>query len=141
MPTPLTDPAAIVRGLRAQSNAALAARDVEGVTRDFASDIHSISGGGALAEGRDAAVATYTAQLAIGGPFVSGARTPDRVTAGRSQGHVSEVGRWKWVVKTPEGQAAFSGDYLAGWVKRFASWRLQSELYVTTGCIGPGCPK
>ncbi|PMZ36708.1 DUF4440 domain-containing protein, partial [Pseudomonas sp. FW306-2-11AB] len=51
----------------------------------------------------------------------------------------AEPGRWRWTVKTPLGDAAFSGDYLAGWVKRGGQWRLQSELYVTTACTGPGC--
>ena len=135
---PALRPVDIVRRLRADSNAGLAARDVEGVSDHFASDIHSINGGGELTEGRDAVTAAYAAQLAPHGPFVSGARTPGRIVQGHGQ--VAESGRWRWVVRTPSGEAVFTGEYLAGWTKRFASWRLQSELYVTTGCTGPGCP-
>lgn len=132
------DPAAAIRALRAESNAGLAARDAARVTGMFAPDIHSISGGGHLAEG-DAAVSAYREQLAPGGVFVSGLRTPGRIAVDRAGDRASEPGRWRWVVRTPRGEAAFSGDYLAGWVRRDGAWRLQSELYVTTGCSGSGC--
>lgn len=135
---PTTDPAA-VRALRAESNAGLAARDAGRVTAMFGDDIHSISGGGHLAEGREAASAAYAGQLAPGGAFVSGLRTPGRIAVDRAGERASEPGRWRWVVRTPAGEAAYSGDYLAGWVRRDGAWRLQSELYVTTGCSGPGC--
>ena len=133
------DDASAIRALRAESNAGLAARDAGRATAAFAPDIHSISGGGRLAEGREAAVAAYAAQLAPGGVFVSGLRTPGRIAVDRAGGRASEPGRWRWVVRAPAGEAAFSGDYLAGWVKHDGTWRLQSELYVTTGCSGPGC--
>ena len=133
-----SDPAAAIRALRAESNAGLAARDVERVTAMFAAEVHSISGGGHLTEGA-AATAAYREQLAPDGVFVSGLRTPGRIAVDRAGEHASEPGRWRWVVRTARGEAAFSGDYLAGWVNRGGTWRLLSELYVTTGCSGPGC--
>ncbi len=132
------DDASAIRALRAESNAGLAARDAVRVTAAFAPDIHSISGGGHLAEGA-AAVDAYREQLAPGGVFVSGLRTPGRIAVDSAGERASEPGRWRWVVRTPRGEAAFAGDYLAGWIKRDGAWRLQSELYVTTGCSGPGC--
>ena len=131
---------AAIRALRAQSNAGLAARDAERVVAMFAHDIHLIAGSGHLSDGRAAAETAYRDQLGPAGPFVSGLRTPGRIAVDRAGTRAAEPGRWRWVVQTPRGEAASSGDYLAGWVKREGAWRLQSELYVTTGCVGPGCP-
>ncbi len=136
-PTP--DDVAAIRALRAESNAGLAARDAARVTAAFAEDIHSIGGGGELIEGRAAVTKVYVDQLAPHGDFISGLRTPGRIAVNRPGDRAAEPGRWRWTVKTPMGEAALSGDYLAGWVKRGGTWRLQSELYVTTGCTGPGC--
>lgn len=138
-PPPSTDPVALIRQLRAESNAGLAARDAARVIAAFAADIHSISGGGELVDGREAVARVYAEQLAPGGSFVSGQRTPGRIAVDRAGDHAAEPGRWRWAVSTPLGEAAFSGDYLAGWVNREGRWQLQSELYVTTGCTGPGC--
>lgn len=133
------DDVAAIRALRAESNAGLAARDPARVTASFAEDIHSISGGGELVDGRAAVTKVYADQMAAHGDFIFGLRTPGRIAVNRPGDHAAEPGRWRWAVKTPLGEAAFSGDYLAGWVKRGGEWRLQSELYVTTGCTGPGC--
>lgn len=137
---PKTDDTAAIRALRAESNAGLAALDAVRVVAAFAEDVHSVAGSGALADGREAAAARYREQVRPGGAFVSGLRTPGRIAVDRAGMRAAEPGRWRWVVRTPLGEAAYSGDYLAGWVKRDGSWRLQSELYVTTGCSGPGCP-
>jgi ketosteroid isomerase-like protein len=136
---PPPDDVAIIRSLRAESNAGLSARDAARVTAAFADDIHSIGGGGDLVDGRAAVTKVYADQLAPQGDFISGLRTPGRIAVNRPGDRAAEPGRWRWTVKTPVGEAAFSGDYLAGWVKRSGAWRLQSELYVTTGCTGPGC--
>ena len=132
-------PDAAIRALRAESNAGLAAREAARVAGMFAEDIHSIAGSGHLSEGRAAVTAAYAAQLAPGGVFVSGLRTPGRIAVDRAGTRAAEPGRWRWVTRGPLGEAAHSGDYLAGWVKQDGAWRLQSELYVTTGCTGPGC--
>jgi ketosteroid isomerase-like protein len=139
MGAPPPDDVAAIRALRAESNAGLAARDAARVTAAFAEDIHSISGGGELIDGRTAVAKVYADELAPDGDFISGLRTPGRIAVNRPGDRAAEPGRWRWAVKTPMGEAAFSGDYLAGWVKRGGQWRLQSELYVTTGCTGPGC--
>jgi ketosteroid isomerase-like protein len=133
------DDAATIRALRIESNAGLAAHDAMRVIAAFADDIHSISGGGELLDGRTAVAKVYAEQLAPGGDFISGLRTPGRIAVNRPGDRAAETGRWRWAVNTPLGEAAFSGDYLAGWIKRGGEWRLQSELYVTTGCTGPGC--
>lgn len=137
---PPMDDAAVIRALRAESNAGLAARDAARVVAAFAPDIHSISGGGELVDGHEAVARVYAQDLSASGSFVEGRRTPGRIAVDRAAQRASEPGRWRWVVRTPSGEAAFSGDYLAGWVKLKGEWRLQSELYVTTGCTGPGCP-
>ena len=77
--------------------------------------------------------------LGPGGDFLGGQRTPGRIAVDRAGTRAAEPGRWRWVERTSLGEAAYSGDYLAGWVKLDGQWRLQSELYVTTGCTGPGC--
>ena len=140
-PPPAAADVAIIRSLRAASNAGLAARDAAKGTAAFAPDIHSIGGGGDLVDGQAAVTRVYADQLAPNGDFVSGLRTPGRIAVNRQGDRAAEPGRWQWTVRTPAGNAGFSGDYLAGWVKHDGTWKLQSELYVTTGCVGPGCPK
>ena len=139
LPPPQSDVAAI-RALRNESNAGLAARDVKRVAAMFAADIHSIAGGGALTEGREAVTQAYAGDLGPGGDFVRGLRTPGKITVDGAGAQASEPGRWLWTIKTSVGGAPYSGDYLAGWRKQSGRWWLQSELYVTTGCRGPGCP-
>jgi len=135
----LTNEAQAIRALRSQSNLGLSARDAEKVTAAFAEDIHSISGGGELVDGRAAVTKIYQDQLRPESGFISALRTPGRIAVNRSGDRAAEPGRWRWTVQTPLGEASFSGDYLAGWVRHGGRWRLQSELYVTTGCTGPGC--
>ena len=142
MPTPAPPPqndVAVIRALRAESNAGLVARDPARVTSHFAEDIHSIGGGGDLVEGRLAVTKLYEGFWKASGNLVSGVRTPGRIVVNISRARAAEPGHWRWVVNTTRGQAAYSGEYLAGWVKHGGDWRLQSELYVTTGCTGPGC--
>ena len=138
LPPPDTDVAAI-RSLRAESNAGLAARDAGRVTAMFAEDIHSIAGSGHLSDGRAAVFKAYADQLAPGGAFIRGLRTPGRIAVHRNREQAAEPGRWEWVVRAPQGEAAYSGDYLAGWRREGGAWRLQSEMYVATACRGPGC--
>ena len=132
--------AAAIRSLRAQSNAGLASRDAASVTAMFTDDIHSIAGSGALSSGRSAVSQAYADDLAPGGAFLRGQRVPGRIAVRRDGTQAAEPGRWEWAVRTAMGEAAYSGDYLAGWRRESEGWRLQSELYVTTGCRGPGCP-
>jgi len=140
-PPPPTPDVAIIRALRADSNAGLAARDAARVTAAFAPDIHSIAGSGGLTDGHDAVTRIYADELAPGGSFVTGERIPQRIAVDADGTRASEPGRWRWTVRAPGGEASYRGDYLAGWVKHDGTWKLQSELYVTTGCVGPGCPK
>jgi ketosteroid isomerase-like protein len=139
-PPPLPD-VAVIRALRAESNAGLATRDAAKVVAAFAPDIHSIAGSGGLTDGRDAVAKIYAEELAPGGVFISGERVSQRIAVDADGTRASEPGRWRWTVRAPAGEASYRGDYLAGWVKHDGTWRLQSELYVTTGCSGPGCSK
>jgi ketosteroid isomerase-like protein len=134
---------ALIRALRAASNAGLEARDVAQVAAAFAPDVRLITGG-ELFDGRDAVTQAYADRLAatgeLGGALVSALRTPGRVFVDRAGMNASEPGRWRWVVKTSQGEAAFAGDYLAAWSKIDGEWRMTAELYAETGCTGPGCP-
>ena len=138
LPPPQNDVAAI-RALRAESNAGLASGQAARVTAQFADDIHSIGGSGDLVDGRDAVTKLYEGFWKAHGDFVSGVRSPGRIVVNGSHNRAAESGRWRWVVSSVKGRAAYTGDYLAGWTRQTGQWRLQSELYVTTGCSGPGC--
>jgi ketosteroid isomerase-like protein len=134
--------AQLIRALRAASNAGLQARDVAQVAAAFAPDVRLITGG-ELFDGRDAVSKAYADRLAAtvedGGALVSALRTPGRIFVDRAGQNASEPGRWRWVVKTAQGEAAFAGDYLAAWTKIDGQWRMTAELYAETGCTGPGC--
>ncbi len=130
---------ALIRALRAESNAGLAAKDVAAVCAAFAPKVRLITGG-ELFDGREAVTKAYADRLAATGALVSALRTPGRIFVDRAGMNGSEPGRWRWVVKTAQGEAAFAGDYLAAWVKLDGQWRMTAELYAETGCTGPGCP-
>ena len=132
------DDVAIIRALRAASNAGLAAKDAAKVCAMFAPDVRLITGGD-LFDGLAAVTAAYAERLSPVGDMVSGLRTPGRIFVDKAGMTASEPGRWRWVVGTPYGEAAYVGDYLAAWAKIDGEWRLTAELYAETGCSGAGC--
>ena len=133
------DDVAAIRALRGRSNAGLAAGNIADVVVAFDEDVRLITGG-VLFDGREAVTAAYSERLGPDGDLVTALRTPGRIFVDRAGSNASEPGRWRWVVRTTQGEAAFAGDYLASWTKIDGAWLMTAELYAQTDCTGPGCP-
>jgi Domain of unknown function (DUF4440) len=131
------DPVATVRALRAESNAAIAARDAKRLRKIFTDDYAGIQGtSGALDSGGDATAQSY-ADVEFKDPtFVRYQRNPGSVQRAKSGKRIAESGRWEGIWRKADGLMVKSGVYLARWVPTDGTWRLKSELFVTLDCRG-----
>ena len=119
-----------IGALRDQNNAAIAARDVDGITRLATDDYVMILGGGrvlnGLAEYRD-----YVAKAFDHANAMRFERTPDRIDVGTDDGALAAAESGRWVGTMPAGQGArLTGRYLVHWTKSSGDWRIASETYV-----------
>ena len=127
--------AARIRALRAQSNAAIAAHDFEGM-RQFFVDEYTILPGSSGASFDIAAFRRRIAPTFADPTFVTYVRTPDRIIVGGSGKRAAETGRWVGTWRTPQGELRLSGIYQAMWVPTPAGWRLKNESFVSLRCVG-----
>jgi ketosteroid isomerase-like protein len=131
------DAVAIVRSLRAQSNAAIAAHDAKRLRPLLADDYRGIQGtSGALDAGGAATARSYANEEFRDPAFVSYERIPDKVTLAGSGRRVGESGHWVGTWRKPDGIMRKTGDYLAVWTVSNGQWRLRSESFVTLSCSG-----
>ncbi len=127
----LADPVQDIRAARAAYNAAVAARDVDGIRRVLGDDYLGIAGsGGERIESADA-MAEYFARAFRTTGFVGFVRTPDVVTIAEPAVRAMERGTWSGGSIT----GRLRGEYLAVWVPTPQGWRLRSETFVTLGSI------
>ncbi|HMG48404.1 MAG TPA: nuclear transport factor 2 family protein [Allosphingosinicella sp.] len=133
--TGTTGVAAQIRALRAQSNAAIAAHDFEGMRRFFVDDYTILPGSSGASFDIEAfrrrIVPTFADPT-----FVTYVRTPIRIIVGRSGKRAAETGRWVGTWRTPQGEMRLSGIYQAMWVPTPAGWRLKNESFVSLACAG-----
>ena len=129
-----------IRSARAELNAALDNRNLQSMASYWLSDVSTIGGDGSLWMGKDKNVAGFDA-LFKDPNFVSGRRVLESVeisTGGTKS--AAEVGRWEWRERVKGEVVTYSGRYLIMWNLIDSQWRIRSELYVSTGCIGgAGC--
>jgi hypothetical protein len=132
------DPAGVaaqIRALRAQSNAAIAAHDFEGMRRFFVEDYTILPG----SSGASFDIEAFRRRISptFADPtFVTYVRTPTRIVVGGSGKRAAEVGRWVGIWRMPRGEMRLSGIYQAMWVPTPAGWRLKNESFVSLRCIG-----
>lgn len=124
------DDRAIIWARRAESNAAIAARDVEGVIAVMTPDIIVSVAGGPRLVGRAASRQAFIEQF--GDPSFRGyVREPETIvvhdppTTATEQGHW--LGRWQQGLRTE----AMRGMYTAEWCHTEKGWHLQSEVFVS----------
>ncbi len=131
------DAVAIVRALRAESNAAIAARDAKRLRPLLADDYRGIQGtSGALDSGGATTARSYENEEFRDPSFVSYERIPDKVTMAGSGRRIGESGHWVGTWRKPDGIMRKTGDYLAVWTVSNGRWRLKSETFVTLSCSG-----
>jgi hypothetical protein len=132
---------AAIRGLRARSNAALAARRVEDLRPLLTEDYTALPG----SSGRPFSAEQTEARLAAAHAdptFVIYVRTPKRIVVATSGKRAAETGTWLGLWRKSDGEMRLTGIYQATWVPRGGGWRLLNESFVTLGCTGSkACPK
>jgi ketosteroid isomerase-like protein len=120
-----------IRALRAASNRAIAARDLNAVAATLDDDFVVIIGDGTLLN-RAAYIEAFAHTFAQ--PFpIRYERIPDTIDLSASLPLAAEHGHWIGIQSgsLPEGNVVFSGTYTAMWRHSSADWKLRSELFVT----------
>jgi hypothetical protein len=127
-----------IRSLRAQSNAAIARHDVEGVVSHLDVDYQVTVGSGALRQDRAAEPERWAATFAQADDLIF-AREPESIEVSASRTRAAEIGVWTGSWTTAEGRRSLGGSYAAHWVLTSGRWKLRSELFVRLRCEGAGC--
>jgi ketosteroid isomerase-like protein len=125
----------LIREARARSNAAIEARDLPAIAREWMTDIHVVSSTSAQTAGRDANQARFAAQFK-NRPDTVYVRTPTTVDVYGPWDVAAERGEWTGRWTEPDGAMTIGGTYLAQWRKVNGRWLIQGELYVPTHCRG-----
>jgi uncharacterized protein (TIGR02246 family) len=122
-----------IRALRQQHNEALAAFDLDRVTRLVTDDFVMILGGGHVLQGA-AAYRDFVARSFADPHPVRFVRTPDRIDVGAPDDFAvaAETGHWVGIATDGSG-ARMAGRYLVHWTQQPGAWCIASETYVTVG--------
>ena len=125
----MTDPAALIRDQRARSNAAIAARDADGVVALMHPDVTVAVAGGPTLTGRDASRVAFAQQFADRS-FRGYVREPEQVTPADPPVRASERGQWvgRWHDKGTTHE--MRGVYTAEWMLTDAGWMIRAERFV-----------
>jgi len=130
---------ASIRTARQELNTALKDRDIKHYAAYWAANPEVIwASTNGLLVGRDENIVRQT--KAFQNPeFLYGIRTPDSVQINQEDGMgAAETGTWRWAYHRGGKDIEYQGRYLIGWRKIDGNWKIQSELYVETGCK-PAC--
>jgi uncharacterized protein (TIGR02246 family) len=130
-------PASDIRDVRARSNKAIAAHDLEGVTATLTPDVVVTAGNGGVLVGRDTVRSSFRRTFADT-TFIDFLRTPDSITVSTARPMLAaEQGHWMGRYHTANGIEDIGGVYLAMWRRTNEGWRIRSELFVSLTCHGP----
>ena len=124
-----------IRDVRARSNAAIAAHDLEALTKSWMESFSVVTSTGASQSGREANRAAFAAQFASR-PDLVYVRTPSEIELMPSWDVASERGTWTGQWTQPDGVTRIGGTYQAQWRKVDGRWLIQAELFVPTRCAG-----
>ena len=128
-PSTATEVAAIAK-LRSDSNAAIAAHDLDRIVSFVEEDFQITTGAGVALSGRKPMAARFTEQFTKF-PDTIYVRTPELIEISTAAPLASERGRWvgRWIENGK--QLEFHGTYLAMWRLTDGHWLIRSELFVT----------
>jgi len=128
-----------IRSARKDLNEALASRNLERYASYWTRDATVVWAGGELRTGIDENAKRLAGTFAD--PHFSGMRDAREIEVANGGLFASESGNWVWSFGLKNGAVAhYRGRYLIMWRKDAGQWRIQSELYVSTGCSGDvGC--
>ena len=109
---------------RAASNKAIAAHDVNGISRYWVNDFVQVRGNASHLTGKDTIISTWE-QLFAANPKVSYIRNPAQIIISDNDTLAWETGKWTGVNSYSKG-----GNYSAMWRKMDNEWKIQAELFV-----------
>lgn len=129
-----------IRAMRAQSNAAIAARDYSKMEPLLAPDFTILPGSLGSPLGRDL-FGQRLSDTFRDPTFVTYVRTPGRISVSSSRKRAAEIGTWIGRWRKPDGEMRLTGVYQAMWVPLEGRLRLKNESFVTLRCSGSrSCP-
>lgn len=112
-----------IKNARKASNAAIALKDVEGVTKHYMEDIIVISGEGGKHAGKKSLAKIWKEMFNAG--IVLFERLPAEIIVGDSGKLAWETGIWNYK------DGAKGGNYSAMWCKTGNVWKTRTELFVS----------
>jgi ketosteroid isomerase-like protein len=116
---------ALIRKARQSSNAAIANRDVDGITKCWLDDYLVIRGSGVIETGKEANEANWV-RLFKENPKTYFERIPSEIIISKNNPDIAwESGVWKGSNTYSKG-----GRYSAQWKKKDGEWKIQAELFV-----------
>jgi ketosteroid isomerase-like protein len=124
-----------IRAARAESNRAIASRNLNGVARHWLPEFHMISSTNDQSAGRDAARARFQSIFASRANVVY-VREPEKIEVNQAWGHAAESGRWTGRWSDSYESTRVGGVYFAKWRKVNDRWMLLAEVFVQTTCTG-----
>ena len=128
-----------IRALRQDSNAAIAAHDLDRLGRMYADDAVFVWSNGSSAVGKAAMLATFADDFGDHDGAVTFVRTPKAVTLAASGMRAFETGTWVGLRQGSAGGMRYGGSYSAHWANGPDGWRVRGELFVKLHCTGARC--
>jgi hypothetical protein len=125
-----------IRVVRDTSNAALAVRDLLGLSRCWAPDYTVITSLNVRAIGRSTNLERLAMEF-MAKPDLELIREPMAIRVFDAWGMAHEEGQWRAAWTEPDGRVIVGGSYCAKWqTYQDAGWLIEAELYVPTQCSG-----
>jgi uncharacterized protein (TIGR02246 family) len=125
----------MIRAARARSNRAIAAHDLDGISRVWMEDVHIVTSTSARGTGRDENRQRMARQFA-NKPDTTYVRRATHVDVYLPWAVASERGEWTGSWTEADGTLTIGGTYLAQWRKIGDEWLIQAELFVPVRCSG-----
>lgn len=113
-----------IKESRAASNKAIAAHDMDGISRYWLNDFVQVRGNSMHDVGKDTIIAAWK-KLFTSNPEVSYIRNPDEIIISENDTLAWEAGKWIGIHSYSKG-----GNYSAMWRKVNGEWKIQAELFV-----------
>ena len=124
-----------IRAARARSTAAMAAHDLDGISRLWMEDVHIVTSTSAKGSGREENRRRMARQFASR-PDTTYVRQTSQVEVYAPWAVASERGEWTGTWTEPDGKVTIGGTYLAQWRKDGDEWLIQAEVFVPVRCSG-----
>jgi ketosteroid isomerase-like protein len=124
-----------IREARLRSNAAIAAKDTNGIAAAWTDDFHIVSSRNSEVSGKDAARHLFATEFQSKKGLLY-IRTSDEVKVNPAWNMASETGHWTGTWQEPDGTVRIGGNYFAKWHKVDGLWKIRAEIFVPLFCEG-----